>query len=981
MIISLERRFALSLLLCCSIACAQSVQPKEKPVAPPEPVAYQRTIVDRSRPSVTAVDVPLAEGKRIVTAVYRARPDRRFVHAVTDVVELAGGTSSSQTTIGFAEGKWRIADAVALPELATFDDALRELTRWASAQKRAAPAAVAADALAAIDADIEKFYPRFLFSALRRLDAAGRAGTLDGAAMRRAARASALLAVQTHDDFEIADSLAARALAIVATAKSLDAKCCREEEALLTYSFGYRTEAEKSARSLPEGSLARAVILGGKADGEAGRWAALRKSMRAVQPANLDREAVPLLFERPSIDHYAAISASVAGELALSMTGRNESVAISGESITPGASPITPQVLRTFESQLDQRTKADATSLLDERSIRSYYEALFYSALYFQYLDLHERLGLPDEVKKLTEILQPRSATGTNVLAWMRHASGATYGRQPNIRVKDFLGSTSLVGGVRRYDLIEALRKSLGGIHPKVREVARELAMTTDSRPAELWAAGRIADIIGHLRNRQLFVRTALARGSKACCGSLAELLFDGGDVAALRELAEDATQEPQERMNALYYLDFLGDESLHSLFERAIAATGYDPGSAYAYLDYLDKQNDAKSKERFMRLLLAKNPHLDPISQANLTAWLADALERQARYAEAWKLVEPEVKVYSAYILASATSLLQRLGRDEEALDLGRQLVERYPSADSRADFAKVLWRMRRHAEAAKLFDPSENANALATAQRDLPKAFIETFSDKELDEAVRAYEELIRAGLPASLLSFFSSWASTSGRHALALAVEERFQKIQYTGMDRSIQQANARTGYLAAREVHGEKAAIEWFLRHSPPADEMQLFGTLLSNDERDLIIGVAEARPPAGMAAASILGAAMVMDRVPGADPRWNLVNAAMGPRPTSGDNRAIYAAVQHAQGRATAEEVAAADDSRNGRTIAAYFLGISSAAEGRYDDALDELLVAGEGPAGYPPASFAISKLYIWRAKRLPWDELARQKIL
>lgn len=82
----------------------------------------------------------------------------------------------------------------------------------------------------------------------------------------------------------------------------------------------------------------------------------------------------------------------------------------------------------------------------------------------------------------------------------------------------------------------------------------------------------------------------------------------------------------------------------------------------------------------------------------------------------------------------------------------------------------------------------------------------------------------------------------------------------------------------------------------------------------------------------------------------------------------------------APSRMFALELAHTATTPENRADAVYFLGARAIVEGDYDRALAYFLGAAEGPANYPPTSWAISQLYIWRAQQRSWQELAAAEV-
>jgi len=165
-------------------------------------------------------------------------------------------------------------------------------------------------------------------------------------------------------------------------------------------------------------------------------------------------------------------------------------------------------------------------------------------------------------------------------------------------------------------------------------------------------------------------------------------------------------------------------------------------------------------------------------------------------------------------------------------------------------------------------------------------------------------------------------------------------------------------------------------------APATEQLSLVVALFMEHETELARQVVMLRPPTDKqpALAAIVGACLIVDHVPQSDPRWNLVRSLIAETPAT--QRGVeYMAAKHLIGDADESSVAAAATTSADRTTAAFFIALGEAASGRYDDALTDLLVAGEGPGNYVTSSFAISQLYTWRAKLRPWESIVRERLL
>jgi len=989
----MHRIFLASLVLFFS--CTRATTPPVRAESPQLP-SYQRTIIERGASAANALAAPVADAPAAVDLLYRVRPDRRFVNAAADVAEINGGRKVNSVEINFANDRWEVRSggttAITLPGLATFRDALSELTKVA-AQQSAPRVALSTGTLKNVDENIGKFYPRFLFAALRQLD---NSMPLDAASAARAARAASLLAVQTYDTFDLADPLRARALALLAIAKSLDADCCADTEALLAYVLGYQAEAKQLAASLPNGFVREYVTNadpGAKRDA-AEQWLALVRDLRKspILPmedrqqfqGTIDIEAAPTLLQNRKFGDQWPLGALVQALVLRTMNG--EDAKLSFNENPPETGDKSPaEMLRQYDDKLPAFAKARQSRLLGSRSVLSFYDANWYSALHQQYNRYFGHLGDVPGTTQFAASLKPGTAAGRAVAAWMSTRVAAQYGRTERFDTKKAMASVALLGGDTRHLLFDTIANAVGVTPPDVHRAASDLFATLDSRPRETLAAGKLADLpIGHLARRDQYVTSALDRAPDEFEGERAGFLYQIGDREGLRRLAADRKASTADRIGALCSMSIFEDSDVHTEYEEVFAESGYSVDQISCYWDYLNRRKRPDLKERFARKVLDKRRDLDAITTANIVSALGNALEAQGRYAEAWWAVEPHVPVYSANIISTATSILQRLDRNRESIELGRAMIERYPDADTRADFAAVLWRMRRNDEAAELFIAAKHAYSLQLAKTELPKRLEQTFRDSEIPQALAAYEALIKARVPESVLDSMSGGAWQQKRWALSFALIDRYLQVPVKSAEaRNQQMRSGANGYEALRELKGPDAAMEWFFGKFPGNVSLDLLVNLYAERRLDLLTRITAARPPHTdlPEVAAILASSLTLEHVPRSDERWNVVRSLLTSAPVAESKKTVATSVRHLLGEVDEREVAQSVASATDRSEALYFLALRNAADGQYDKALGQFLAAGEGPANYATTSWAISQLYMWRAKQRTWSDIKKERLL
>jgi hypothetical protein len=960
---------------------------------------YQRTIVDHSAGKAQITAGPVAQVPAVLDLLYRVRPDRRFVNAAADIVEIARDKKIDTTDIAFANGAWQVrvdnSPAVTLPELATFDAAMSELTKWAAAQQ-AKRVTVSAAVLAAVDADVARFQPRFLFRAAQQLDTAAKGGALDAAGTARAAKIAALLASQTYDTFDLADPLRGRAVALLATAKSLDASCCIETEALIAQELGYETDANRIASALPAG-YARNWVTGedlATASTPAEQSLMLARQLRKepLEPnrddqtrfrGTIDIEAAPALLENRAFGNYWAFGQIVEDLMLRSFEKNAQLFSFANEEAWQPLAAENPVALTgKFESIVATESAKRASRSLDSRSVQSFYEANWYTALHQPFSNLVFHLGDADGATEFAKSMRPKTETGTEVARWMARYVAADYARGGYFE-KGGPAEMPVLGGEVRYQLYTRIQDAAGATWPGHR-LARDLLPTFDSRPVELWDAAQIADYpIGHLARRDLYLKSVFESAPKRFADQRAAYLSKIGARNELRKLAKDKAAAPGDRENALWYLSFKNDENLDAEWEQVFTDADYHGVCLSCFCAYVNTRNEPKFKERVARTYLKKNPHMEAIEDAYVNCVIADALDKQGRYKEAWALVEPRLGVYSGNVLSAGTTLLQRLGRNDESIKMGRALMERYPGADSAGDFAMALWRMGRNEEAAELFDPAKHALSADELDNLVSKRFVEAFTDEQTPQAVVAFDALMKVKAPSQFLSTIISTALDK-RPRLSFALNEHFQTLDYKGYDRTTQVTAIARGYDALRQLKGDDAALDWYVKTIPSGKtgtEDTLI-SLLNEQKYDLVAALVKAHPPAErtLSIASLVVIALSYERVPLTDPRWNIVRSVM-PESAPADGKTLFEAVKYVMHESDVQKVQAAVVKATDRSEAPFFIAVRATADGDYDYALGQFLAAAEGPDGYPTTTMSTMRLGEWRARLRRWDDIKREHIL
>jgi hypothetical protein len=650
-------------------------------VAPVEP----RHFVDVTRPRGGVRGAEPADVANAMNAQYRITPDRRALIAIADLHELLQG-KRVQPELHFANGKWVVKaagrDAGTLPQIPRFADLLELLMKHAAAL--GAPAST-------------KVAPITLFDASAAFNTAKTIPMSDAANLARAAIA---INMQTVDRLGIADRLRARALALLAMAgqtADLDG-----ERAILAEILGYESEARELASRLPAGAPARAWVLrtAPVQHGEVATYIAARNAIHAAKGADraeiafrtaerLPARALPLLLNNTAFGHARLFASAAADVIAAGVAGDDAPLrATAADLLRQAAEPDLRRALSVFETALPNRAAALASAAFPREVVEAHHEALFHSAVHELFTEAIDRYGSreasADVLKQLDGATTP---VAKQVAEWMRLTISAEYERGRGTNAHQAVAAIPLLGGATRAELLDRFSDSAGSHDRHVHLALHDLFSRLDTRPAEMLLAGQKAhSILGDPMRRDRYMPAALEQSISLGNPGLAAWYYVlAGDEPRLRAIAASADARPSDRAVALGELGKLAGADhawITREFEKLLYTAGHD-GVYSSFVDYINERRDWKTKERVIRqwMTTAKDP--EATTEAYYAASLGKTLEAQGRYDEAWKIVEPHVGVYSATILATAASLLDRRGETGEAIDLGTQMIERFPTGN----------------------------------------------------------------------------------------------------------------------------------------------------------------------------------------------------------------------------------------------------------------------------------------------------------
>ena len=481
-------------------------------------------------------------------------------------------------------------------------------------------------------------------------------------------------------------------------------------------------------------------------------------------------------------------------------------------------------------------------------------------------------------------------------------------------------------------------------------EIGARVAQRLDGRPAHLDYMTQVAaEPLLDLPMVEQLCRTWIDLGARAdqswavrCAGILS-------GTADLEKLIARRDLDVPSRANALaLYCDLpYAVERLCRAGFRALAEeSAYDRAVTRPWMLHLDKRRDYAEIQRAAEGWLA---HHDPSFGLMWHVYrgrLAHGLAMQGRNVEAWKIIEPELSTGQGSIMLWGSQILARLGRTDEALQLARASVERYPDGyEQRAVLAELLWRADRDSEAALALEPPQPAYRVFEGfwMEDVAQRFADVFRERPDARVEAAMRTLQAQGIYARKLSRLVPPLAAAGRNELAFRLLMSFPQKHLSWVDIAAYDKDAFE-YLA--KAQGRAAAIAWIQKAAVPAERESLLEALYDQRAYALLWDAVPAGENARLSEWIWLlrAGAVAVDPAVAAAHRKDVAEHFRDPMPRD-PTRTL---AQYLLGMDDRETAARAATTPVDRCKAAYFFGLGEVAAGRYREAAEWHLLAFDG---------------------------------
>lgn len=986
------------------IACRQREEKQSPP--PPRAMVIRESIRIRcARPSRDALfSAPLLETPRLLNEIYRLQPDRRFLLAVGEIHRLFDGKRDKEVRVAFTEGKWAIDSngerVGSVPDLATYSDFTRALSLWIGRLKDRYPSPQAAPFEEADRARIEKKVDEFLapslIGALEDLDGLWKKGVRDPGLVDLASRGYVRLCLQRLDQLGMTDSLLARALALRALSDSGGLPESRREHALLANLMGYEVDAIESASKLPSADPVRLFVFGesralldkvqinpGDRLGQylgllavAGEgktaWAGWGKPdiwsswhERYFFEKGLTLPVLRTAVEVDAFETNLPVSNAILHAVMLELSASpSEQGAETRERVPADLTErllqafienvrsslqIQPEgLVARFEAALASRSPKSDGVFWDSESFRAFFRGYFYSALFTLGRHYADSLASgPASIEFAKYLEGSPEGPGAQFARWYTDEVSIRYGSPPEAKrlIEDFT-SLDEIGPLVLVRLLDAMGSYLTWDSELTPAVMQPFVRRLDSRMAHQRLL--LNPAFFPLQDLNLTARLCRNLMSRAPSESV---WFRGwctdflGNERGLLALIDRKELDLATRSAALSYAiekNRLSEAAIRERFRRFLEESNYDRSITAPYLEYLEFRVEDYAEGRRVAEGFVSRHKPEGLLLSIYRGRQAHLMELEGRYKEAWAVIEPELSSGQGAVMAWAASILQRLGRREEAITLAKQAVERYPDSHSgRGDLAEILWRERRYSEAALVLDHPRMT--LATWRYNIGRSFDRTFRGREEREAVEAFDPLVAQRINRwNLQQIVEPIGET--RPSLAFALQSRMKRPFVMDIVGPRFQA-----YKYLKSWKGRDEATRWLHDNIPQNLREVASADFYDEEDFDLLWTIVEPLPGKDLLPYTwLLRAGAAAYRGLDRDPHRAELLAHYQKRD---DAEFEFQLGRYVLGLDDAAVVAGLPMSRKQRSQAEYFFGVRALAEGRVSDAADwyRVVIETESP--------------------------------
>lgn len=1006
-----------------TVACRKATTPQ----AAPRPGCLRVGRLDISEvgyPARNARQVAPRDLPSYVDAIYRLKPDRRFIYALSEVHRILGG-EIEQASVRHLDNGWVISlggtEVGRLPDFPSFADGLALTRSWAAyeIQSMKGPSGQKADPgeVALLGETVWHGSSHDLWRVLGRVNELARRAPRDPALMNVAGEALLALRYRNLDSLDICDPVLGRVMALLALAEVVSGQPAASRTlSILASEMGYREDALDLATALDPAdpwshflnldsghlrSLASSRdpftvelalrSLAGRSDRE-GLWS-LAESVGWDSPPRIEfLSAAVGLYDLGAAPQVNAMLLEAAFRMAVEArlpdtSPRKPSLL---DRVRTGASRLTggrtsgriEGRLEEFEAAVSTQARRLDGIMVDEVTWSALLRAPLYSALFAQAHYLLDIYGsTPTAAEWAKSLVGPPAGTASELKGWVEHRVSARNGAPAGGEaITRDLGTLRQIGVWPVGRLITSVGFTSQPMwSPRTRQAVRGMLDGFDTRPEALaFSSSAARYILEDLGRFERFGAAALARSPGVLIeDSLTFLLRNTRDTTLLRRIADGRAVGWTARAAALRLLLDLGEEPPESVFARlrALVAESQDTPSlspVQTLVSALDSRGLRVEADKAIDEWLASSGPNAGLAKAEVLAMKSARLRQAQRLADAWRTIEPAAVTGKESCLVEAAKVRLAQGQLDQAIAIARDITERYgPDGHGTVIAAEAQWKNGRLAEAATQLKTGMLGRSGSEWRGMVSQAFANAFAAADANAVQAAVQELVRAGVGGTELRALAEGLADVNQHLMASHV---FGVL--TGSDAEGRGAVLLT-YRELRKAKGQEVALGWLRTRMTRLDDTS-FIWAFSQGEDDLLWEFADETGPKPQL--------------------LNLLRAAAWARGVKRDparrarimdycrqlNQKEWVAVfpQYLVGEKDENALFAAAPDQEGVSTAAWLVGLRKAGEGKLAEANDWFQAALEtGTPGSPPAGLSYELMTKWCFSGYNLDGIAKQHLV
>jgi thioredoxin-like negative regulator of GroEL len=793
----------------------------------------------KNEPLQTVLEVPLTQARAVLAKNYRLKPDNRFMLAVTDIQHLLSAEPGGEPDWEFTDGQWHVyvdrAELGRLSEFPDFAESLLLLQNWAEKlikeyNFKCDEKKLPEDTMKGIDVDIAKFYASNIFKVLPEMDRLWLEGFHSTRLLAAGLRGHIYLYMQVLDRLDKADPIAARSLALLAILKAQKYAGLDAEEALLADCLDYSTHADNLVNKLPltdplrhtlqsDGSVLKTEALSGKLSPLGGflymksivakwlkkEWQEMAASLASQADAHLAIGKSGLALDIFPLD--ATLPAMIISEVLRETTGREA-----------GDKETLAEQTRRFEERMASPTASKKTFFFDPLVYQSYYRSYFYSALYSWAKHLIDHLNSVPAAQELMDAMG--NVTAADPKAFKTWLDQIVKSRLGSTDLKPFfndLENKQTLGGEALQRSLEELLTRIATSDPMKSTTMRLWIRRLDSRPQHREnLAARVHVELLDMKMYERLIDSLLAAARRRFMYIEANRAQLADDPQQMKALLNSRQTTWQKMAVVEYYNEMLKGKDqpdLEALYQSICQEAPQNWNVIESYVNYLEKNKKYRQAEKVIRSWLEHPEEISGFDSIEAQTALGRVLEAQGRIQEGLKAVQPVVESWKGNAMKCYAGLLYKAGKVQEALQMARDIVERYPDGlKGRSFLAKLYWQQGAYDEAAAMLKSCPVNIGMFDWITVIGPDFTEAFAGKS-GEIAAALAAMIRKGFPAFDMYRLASYFLRQGKPAEAFAIAGTLsgkgqEKLMFTIFS-----------YECLAEWRGKEAALAWIMERIP------------------------------------------------------------------------------------------------------------------------------------------------------------------